>query len=367
MLLFSDFDCTAVGIFTTNKCKAAPVKYCMSVLPSNNIKAIITNSGQANAATGALGDENNQKIITALASELKCSESEVLIASTGVIGQQLSIDKITKAIPKLVSSVSNIAEKFALSILTTDLLPKSTHTELKLSGGNVTLTGICKGSGMINPNMATMLGYFLSDVKIDKELAQKLVKETSDKSFHMISVDGDMSTNDCVFMLANGASNVEIQNDADFKIFKNAMEDMSIVLAKSIARDGEGATKLIEAQATGLDDLNVAKDIARKIVSSSLVKTAIYGESPNWGRILAKIGEADISEDALASCEIYIQGFKVFANELPTDINTDNLKKAMKEDTISIIAKFSQGEYIATAWGCDLTQQYVSINADYLS
>jgi acetylglutamate kinase len=149
-------------------------------------------------------------------------------------------------------------------------------------------------------------------------------------------------------MLANGASNVEIKNESDLDIFKNAMEEMSIVLAKSIARDGEGATKLIEAQAIGLDDLDIAKDIARKIVSSSLVKTAIYGESPNWGRVLAKIGEADISEEALASCEIYIQGFKVFANELPTDVNMSDLKKSMKEDTINITAKFTQGEHMPT-------------------
>jgi glutamate N-acetyltransferase/amino-acid N-acetyltransferase len=220
---------------------------------------------------------------------------------------------------------------------------------------------------MINPNMATMLGYFLSDIKIDKELAQKIIKKTSDNSFNMISVDGDMSTNDCVFMLANGASNVDIANEDDLDIFVTAMQEISIVLAKSIARDGEGATKLIEAQAIGLADLDIAKDIAKKIISSSLVKTAVYGESPNWGRILAKIGEANITEDALDNCEIFIQGHKVFANGLPAKLNTEDLKKTMKEDTVSITVKFDDGEHNAMAWGCDLTQQYVSINADYLS
>lgn len=339
----------------------------MNLLPADNIKAIITNSGQANAATGEIGDQHNQQVVDSLATELNCSSEQVLIASTGVIGQQISIDKITSAIPKLINSVSNIADKFAISILTTDLLPKSVYKKIQLSTGEITITGICKGSGMINPNMATMLGYFLTDADIDIRLAQEILRESSDNSFNMISVDGDMSTNDCVFMLANGVSGIEVSSNEDINIFKEALHEIAVILAKSIARDGEGATKLIEAKVTGLNDETLSKELAKKIISSSLVKTAIYGESPNWGRVLAKIGEVDIDEQTLESCQIFMQGQKIFANGLPVSDDLTNLKNAMKEDTVTIDVTFSQGNQQAIAWGCDLTQQYVNINADYLS
>lgn len=366
-VIISEENCKAVGVFTKNKCKAAPIKYCMNLLPADNIKAIITNSGQANAATGKIGDKHNQQVVDSLATELNCSSEQVLIASTGVIGQQISIDKITSAIPKLINSVSNIADKFAISILTTDLLPKSVYKKIQLSTGEITITGICKGSGMINPNMATMLGYFLTDADIDIQLAQAILRESSDNSFNMISVDGDMSTNDCVFMLANGASGIEVSSNEDINIFKEALHEIAVILAKSIARDGEGATKLIEAKVTGLNDETLSKELAKKIISSSLVKTAIYGESPNWGRVLAKIGEVDIDEQTLESCQIFMQGQKIFANGLPVSDNLTNLKNAMKEDTVTIDVTFSQGNQQAIAWGCDLTQQYVNINAEYLS
>ncbi|GMN89390.1 bifunctional glutamate N-acetyltransferase/amino-acid acetyltransferase ArgJ [Francisella sciaenopsi] len=366
-VIISEYNCKAVGVFTKNKYKAAPVKYCMKLLPADNIKAIITNSGQANAATGEIGDKHNQQVIDSLATELSCSSEQVLIASTGVIGQKMSIDKITSAIPKLVNSISNIADKFAISILTTDLLPKSVYKKIQLSTGEITITGICKGSGMINPNMATMLGYFLTDADIDIHLAQEILKESSDNSFNMISVDGDMSTNDCVFLLANSASGLKISSNDDIKIFKEALHEIAVILAKSIARDGEGATKLIEAKVSGLNDIALSKELAKKIISSSLVKTAVYGESPNWGRVLAKIGEVDINEQTLESCQIFMQGQKIFANGLPVSDDLTNLKNAMKEDTVTIDVTFSQGNKQAIAWGCDLTQQYVNINAEYLS
>ncbi|MEY8766507.1 MULTISPECIES: bifunctional glutamate N-acetyltransferase/amino-acid acetyltransferase ArgJ [Francisella] len=366
-VIISEENCKAVGVFTKNKYKAAPIKYCMNLLPAGNIKAIITNSGQANAATGEIGDKHNQQVVDSLATELNCSSEQVLIASTGVIGQQMATDKITSAIPKLVNSVSNIADKFAISILTTDLLPKSVYKKIQLSTGEITITGICKGSGMINPNMATMLGYFLTDADIDIHLAQEILRESSDNSFNMISVDGDMSTNDCVFMLANSASGIEVSSDEDIKIFKEALHEIAVILAKSIARDGEGATKLIEAKVTGLNDIALSKELAKKIISSSLVKTAVYGESPNWGRVLAKIGEVDIDEQTLESCQIFMQGQKIFTNGLPVLDDLTNLKNTMKEDTVTIDVKFSQGNQQAIAWGCDLTQQYVNINADYLS
>lgn len=367
-IIISEAESVVTAVFTQNNCKAAPVSYCEKLLPSTNIKAIITNSGQANAATGKNGESNNQTMAAAVANQLSCNSNQVLTASTGVIGEMLAIDKITAAVPSLIKNVSNIAEKFALSILTTDLVPKAVYKQLQLSNGQVTITGICKGSGMIHPNMATMLGYFLTDAKLTVSQSNALIKQVADKSFNMISVDGEMSTNDCVFLMSNGMSGVVINNDADLQLFHHAVEEIAIVLAKSIARDGEGASKLIEVTVTGMQDEILAKKIARSITTSPLIKTAIYGESPNWGRILAKIGAENIDETLINTCEVSIQNLILFAKgALITDIDKNILKQAMKDDTILIAIKFFDGDKVATAWGCDLTEKYVTINAEYLS
>ncbi len=367
-LIISEQPCVAAGVFTQNVCKAAPVKYCEKLLPTSNIKAIITNSGQANAATGAEGELNNQKMADALAQQLSCNSDQILIASTGVIGAQLAIDKISDALPELVKSTSTIAEKFAVAILTTDLVPKTVKKDVALSNGNICITGIAKGSGMIHPNMATMLGYLLTDAKLTIDESQNMIKTACDKSFNMISVDGDTSTNDCVFMLANGMSGVALVTENDYVVFYQALEDVCIMLAKSIARDGEGASKLIQVNVTGMHDENIAKKMARSITTSPLIKTAIYGESPNWGRILCKMGCEAISEEMLNSCEMSIQGLKLFAAGAPVSATkSEELAKKMKEDTIIIDIAFTSGMHSATAWGCDFTEKYVKINAEYLS
>ncbi len=368
-LLVSEKPCVATGVFTKNLCRAAAVSYSENLLPTSNIRAIITNSGQANAITGDLGISNNQKMVDAVAKALSCDSYQVLAASTGVIAQQLSIDNITAAVPELVSSVANQVENFATAILTTDLVPKAVCKPVQLSGGVVHITGICKGSGMIHPDMATMLGYLLTDAALTVEQSGKLLKKACDKSFNMISVDSDTSTNDCVFMLANGMSQVTLQTQEDIDIFYQALEDLSIELAKNIARDGEGASKLIEVSVLGAPALDLAKKIARAITTSPLVKTAIYGESPNWGRVLAKVGCEAITQNLFAQCRISMQGLLLFADGHPLSnpSELDELKEKMQDDTITIVIDFCQGNCSATAWGCDLTEKYVKINAEYLS
>lgn len=364
-LIYTDKDCVAAGVFTLNECKAAPVRYCQSILPSTKIRAIITNSGQANAATGPEGDANNLKMVEAVAKALNCETSQVLAASTGVIGQHLAVDKIIASVPELVERATDIAENFALAILTTDLVPKSVTEVVKLSSGKVRITGISKGSGMIHPNMATMLGYILTDVKLSPELAQSLLKESTDLSFNMISVDGDCSTNDCNFLLASGESGIELKTDADFAAFKKALIKVSQFLAQAIAADGEGASKLIEIELQGSPSRDLAKQAARGITLSPLIKTAIHGEDPNWGRILARLGAESVPAHCLQQMTLKIQGQTVFKNGSPMDFNRDEVRGLLKQSKIHILIDLKSGNETATAWGCDLSRRYVEINTEY--
>jgi glutamate N-acetyltransferase/amino-acid N-acetyltransferase len=366
-VIISEHPAVTAGVFTQNHCKAAPVNYCEQLIPSNNIKAIITNSGEANAATGIDGIQNNLHMAASLADVLHCNPNQILTASTGVIGKPLSIKKITAALPTLVKKATDIAENFATAILTTDLVPKTVYKDVLLSSGIVCITGICKGSGMIHPNMATMLGYLLTDVQMKTDEAQGLLKKVCDKTFNMISVDGETSTNDCVFLMANGMSGIGLANAADQSIFYNAMLQVATTLAKSIARDGEGASKLIEAIVSGAESLEQAQNIAKSIITSPLIKTAVYGESPNWGRVIARIGNENISSAMLNNCDISIQGITLFSQGAPLEnVDIPALKILLTKDQITIDIKFSQGIDSATAWGCDLTEHYVKINAEYV-
>lgn len=364
-LIISEVEAVAAGVFTLNECKAAPVLYCQNLLPSTRIRALITNSGQANAATGALGIENNLKMIDRLALELGTDRDQILAASTGVIGVQLAVDKINEAIPELVERASQVAENFALAILTTDLVPKTVTTAVTLSEGTVRITGICKGSGMIHPNMATMLGYILTDVVLSPELAQTLLKEATDLSFNMISVDGDCSTNDCNFLLANGASGVELKSSEDLLIFKKALIEISQFLAQSIAADGEGANKLIEVQLFGSPELELARRAARGITLSPLIKTAIHGEDPNWGRILARLGAERVPVSALDLMSLRIQGVLMYEDGRPQEFDREALRQKLKQPKVKIEIDLKSGSESATAWGCDLSKRYVEINTEY--
>lgn len=364
-LLISEVDAVAAGVFTLNECKAAPVLYSQKLLPANNIRAIITNSGQANAATGGLGIENNFSMIKTAADALGVSPQQILVASTGVIGAHLAIDKINPAIPELVDRATDVAENFALAILTTDLVPKTVTTVVPLSKGDVRITGICKGSGMIHPNMATMLGYLLTDAKMDKHLCHTLLKDVTDLSFNMISVDGDSSTNDCVFMMANGESQVAIETDADLAAFKQALLQVSQFLAQSIAADGEGASKLIEVELVGSPSDSLAKQAARAVTTSPLIKTAMHGEDPNWGRILAKLGASMVPAACLNKMNLSLQGKLLFENGSPLSFDKDEVRALLKQTKIHVHIDLKSGDDHATAWGCDLSRKYVDINTEY--
>lgn len=364
-IIISDSPAVAAGVFTLNQCKAAPVVFSQARVPSNDVRAIITNSGQANAATGDVGVERNLMMVSATAKTLGCSIDQVLVASTGVIGHQLDTDKILPAIPELIERAHETAESFASAIMTTDLVPKTATNELQLSGGLVRITGISKGSGMIHPNMATMLGYIISDVKISKDFAHKCLKDAVDISFNMISVDGDSSTNDCCFLMANGASGVELKTDDDVQKFQAAVNELSIFLAKSIAADGEGASKLVEVEIIGSDDKEIAKRAARGVTLSPLIKTALHGEDPNWGRILARLGAEQVPADQLNKMSLSLQGVKIFENGQPLAFIRDEVKALLKQSNIFIKIDLKSGDVRQTAWGCDLSKKYVEINTEY--
>lgn len=364
-LLISDVPAVAAGVFTLNECKAAPVLFTQKLLPADNIRAILTNSGQANAATGDEGVEKNLMMVSAAAKALGCDLGQVLVASTGVIGHQLDTEKILPVMPELVSRANDSAESFATAIMTTDLVPKTVTTEVELSGGSVRITGISKGSGMIHPNMATMLGYILTDAQITKDHAAQLIKRTADQSFNMISVDGDSSTNDCCFLMANGASGIALQTSGDVKKFDAAVLEIAIFLAKSIAADGEGATKLIEVEIKGSNNLLQARRAARGVTLSPLIKTAVHGEDPNWGRILARLGAEQVPSEQLMKMTLKVQGVLLFENGQPVKFVREEVKALLKQALVHIEIDLRSGTETATAWGCDLSRKYVDINTEY--
>ncbi len=366
-IIISETPAVAAGVFTLNECKAASVLYSKSILPASNIRAVITNSGQANSATGQKGVEDNFRMAAAVAQSLGCDTHQVLTASTGVIGVPLEIEKIVQNIPELVERRGVTAEPFALAILTTDLVPKTVSTEVQLENGSVRITGIAKGSGMIHPNMATMLGYFLTDAEMPQGLAAELLRNANDISFNQISVDGESSTNDCAFFLANGASGVAISSDSDRSVFQKALNEVAIFLAQSIARDGEGATKLIEVNIHGSPDLALARKAARGLVMSPLVKTAIHGEDPNWGRILARLGADSVPMTLLNQMTLKLQGTTVFSDGAPQVFDIQGVRDQLKSDEVVIDVHLNGGPYSTSAWGCDLSKKYVEINAEYLT
>jgi glutamate N-acetyltransferase/amino-acid N-acetyltransferase len=364
-LILSDRDATAVAVYTRNECKAAPVLYSRALTPSARVRAIVTNSGQANAATGPEGERNNLRMAEAVAQALGCGADQVLTASTGVIGVPLDIEKITRHIPQLVARATDAAEPLALAILTTDLIPKTVTTTVALSAGTVRISGISKGSGMIHPNMATMLGYLLTDARLDPGPAQECLREVTDVSFNMISVDGDMSTNDTVFLMANGASGCALTTSEDCMAFRHALIEVAQALARAIARDGEGSTKLIEVQLQGGPSAELARVAARGVTMSPLVKAAMHGEDPNWGRILARLGADGVPPECLAKLSLSIQGMPIMGAGLPLPFDRDAVRTELKRETVRILINLDSGNCSATAWGCDLSAQYVAINSEY--
>ncbi|MCB0384323.1 MAG: bifunctional glutamate N-acetyltransferase/amino-acid acetyltransferase ArgJ [Bdellovibrionales bacterium] len=366
-LLVSDVPAVAVAVYTQNTCAGEHIEYCKSLLPSEKIQALITNSGQANTAVGSIGAQDNLQMAQAVADGLKLKVSQVLTASTGVIGQRIDIEKVVAVVPHLIEAQSTTADTFATAIMTTDLVPKSATTVVKLSGGEVRITGVAKGSGMIHPNMATMLGYLLTDLKIEPSVAKTMLLEVTNTSFNMISVDGEPSTNDTVFLLANGKSEVELKNDQDYQIFEQALRDVATVLAKSIARDGEGATKLIEVRLKGAPTQEMADKWARSLTVSPLIKTAIHGRDPNWGRIVGRLGGEQVPAEAFKRMDLAVQKLHLIDQGQVQSLDLEELRNALKQDEVLIEVDLKLGEASTVAWGCDLSSKYVQINAEYTS
>lgn len=364
-LILSDRPCVAAGTFTKNSLKAAPVIYSRELLPSDNIRAIVCNSGQANAATGLEGLEDNLTFATNVGTVLNVDRSQVLVASTGVIGVRLPLDTLRPALPMAAKAFSTSINQFGLAIMTTDLAPKFCREDVKLSGGTVVIVGAAKGSGMIHPNMGTMLGFILTDAGVDKKWLDTELREIVDETFNMISVDGETSTNDSVFALANGASNVKAESAADKKILADGIRLVASQLAIAIARDGEGASKLITVIVRGAPNQVQAREAARSITTSPLIKSAMHGEDPNWGRILARLGFAGVDPVSFDKLRLELQGVCVFDNGKPLAFDRAEARAKLHAENVVVDIDLRNGNFEATAWGCDLTKRYVEINTEY--
>ena len=370
-LIYSEYPAVASAVFTTNIVKAAPVLIDMEHVKSTNVQALVINSGVANACTGDLGFENGIKMAKCVANNFNLEPHEVLIYSTGVIGVQLPMETIENGINLAAKSlVDNEKDGVSEAIMTTDTIEKTLTVEIELSGVPVTICGIAKGSGMIHPNMATMLSYTFTDANITKEMLDKLYKKCADDTFNMISVDGDTSTNDTATIIANGASLnpiIDSMND-DYYILEKAINYVNAELAKMIAKDGEGASKLIEILLNGARSKDDARKCAKAIISSSLVKTAIFGEDANWGRVLCAMGYSGgqfVPEKVDLSFTSVYGVIEVYKAGVPIAFDEEHASKVLSADTIIIKAELNDGDYSTKAWGCDLTYDYVKINGDY--
>jgi len=363
--LFSEAPCNAAGVFTTNRIKAAPVLLCQDRMKSGRARAVVINSGFANACTGEAGLEAAAEMANLTAAKTGVSPEEVLVASTGVIGLPVPLDKVRNGLTKLTLSPDG-GHELARAMMTTDTVPKETAVTVKTAGGEFTIGGVTKGSGMIHPNMGTMLCFLTTDAALELDFMRATLKEAVDRSFNMITVDGDTSTNDTVLLLANGlAGNKAIGSGSpESGAFREALEAVAINLARKMAADGEGASKMIEVTVSGAPDLGAARKVARTVVGSSLVKTAVYGNDPNWGRIIAAAGRS---------------GVPVVESKIDLDIGDipilrgGRLRPSAKEPIVAVLQQkevpirldLHMGTAEATAWGCDMTEQYVVINSYY--
>ena len=372
-LLYSEVPAVAAASFTRNRFKASPVKVSMAHLRSRTHQAVIVNSGNANCANGKTGDKDAVKMAEFTASELLLDKKEVMVASTGIIGHYLPMEKIEAAMPGLMANLSSKnGSIFAESIMTTDTVKKELAVKVKLGSGTVTIGGACKGVGMLYPDMkterhATMLAFLTTDASITKKMLESSLDEAIGDSFNMVSVDGDMSTNDSCFMLANAlAKNRCIGNKGkDYVKFTSALKFLCGKLAKSLAADGEGATKFIEILVTGAKDVFDAKTVARKISTSNLLKCAVYGEDPNWGRAVAAAGAAEVNFDP-DRVDVYLGNVKALSNgQSVKALDKEKAKKAFKEKDVHIKVDLKSGRSSAKSWTCDFSKEYVAINSEY--
>jgi glutamate N-acetyltransferase/amino-acid N-acetyltransferase len=368
-LIVSTSPATAAGVFTLNKVQAAPVLICKEHLRrSKTFKAIVINSGNANACTGQHGYDDAVIMAEVTAKELNIMPEEVFVSSTGVIGEQLPMEKIVNGIKKAVKYLdSGEHENAAKAIMTTDTFAKSISSTFIIDGKNVSIGGISKGSGMIHPNMATMLAFVTTDAGIEHDVFQILLKNVADKTFNKIIVDGDTSTNDMVIALANGQSEIKIEPETEsYRIFEEQLYQILKKLAVDIVKDGEGATKLVEINVEGALNNNDADKAARTVALSPLVKTAIHGEDANWGRIIAAVGYSGIEFNP-DKFEIYINGQQILKQNYQVALSIQNANQTLKPNEINLLLKLNMGTGKATCWTCDLSAEYVKINGSYRS
>lgn len=363
----------ASAVFTKNKLKAAPILLNQEHIKNQTTKAVVVNSGNANSCTGEQGLKDANRTAQLAADLLGIKKEEVLVQSTGIIGVPLKMDKLEKAIKQGVSELSTHGgEDASVAIMTTDTFNKEVAVKIELGGQTVTLAGMCKGSGMIHPNMATMLSFIVTDANIDKSLLDIAFKECIEDTFNMISVDGDTSTNDMAMVLANGlAENPEItEKNADYETFKKALYYVNRELSKLIACDGEGATKLIEVKVSKARTLEAAKLSAKGVITSSLVKCAFFGADANWGRIVCAIGQTEIDYDQ-SKMNIVFKNYddskevQILKDGVGVNFDEELAKEILLEDKVKVFIDLGDGSYDATAWGCDLSYDYVKINGAY--
>ncbi len=375
-VIFSKTPAKASAVFTRNVVKAPCLLWCEKLIKEgNNIQAIVINSGNANACTGDRGYNDAVTTAQVLAHSLNIDPNTVMATSTGVIGVYLPMDIMingVKETAKLISEGESAAEDCAQAILTTDTFTKTITLELDIKGVPVKIAGIAKGSGMIHPNMATMLNFITTDVNIEKELLDKAFKSNIDESFNMITVDGETSTNDMAVILANGCANNPIidKEDEDYFKFKNALDYLLVFLAKSIVKDGEGATKMLECNIKGAKNKQTARVLCKAILNSNLVKTAFFGKDANWGRIISAMGATCEDFDPKGAKITFISKkgkIVLFENGTPVQFDEDLALKILSEDEIQIIVDLKDGDAEITGWGSDLTYDYVKINAEYRS
>ena len=375
-LIYSQVPCVSAGTFTTNVVKAAPVKWDRQIVDSGaGVQAVVVNSGIANACIGEEGMGYCKETAEAAAKALNIDAAGVLVGSTGVIGMQLPMQKLVDGIQVLAGKKAEGLQSghdAALAIMTTDTVEKEMAVEIEIGGKTVTIGGMSKGSGMIHPNMCTMLAFITTDAAITKEALQKALSEDVEDTYNMISVDGDTSTNDTAILLANGlAGNQEITYASpEYETFKEALHMVNETLAKKMAGDGEGATALFEVKVVGAESIKQAKTLAKSVVCSNLTKAAIAGHDANWGRILCAMGYSGVQFDP-EKVDLFFESkagkLQIIENGVATDYSEEVATKILSEPEITATADIKMGDYSATAWGCDLTHEYININADYRS
>ena len=362
---------SVAGVFTQNKAKSPSVIISQKNIKNNNLRFLIVNAGNANAGTGKDGYNDAVKYCKSLANKANCSVDDILVFSTGVIGERIKVKNIINSIPLLLENLDlNKWNEFSQSILTTDTENKIITKKFKIAGESATITGVTKGSGMIMPNMATMLSFVATNIQIPKNILLKILKDMTSLSFNMITVDGDTSTNDSSILIATGKSKIIYNklSDYDKNKFNNTLQSIYIELAKKIIKDGEGATKFITINVHKVSTFKIAKEIAMSVANSPLVKTALFAEDPNWGRILSAIGNVDTSVKDLSNIELRLGNILVYKNnKLNSKYNEKVAKKYLKNKNIEINIKYNTGLFKGTVWTSDLSHEYININADYRS